>query len=403
MVEKARKGAIWVHLYLLLWCFYWLQGTLFESGSTVSQSILALLLVVSFYFFAIAHFRFTLPPVMKTLPIMLLLFLAYGMVSLMSGETFTIYESGTTGVTAMGYSKNVLISFLPVYVSFVATYRGLLTEKSLRVWTVVFLLVAIIGFYQSQADYLLTSASDEMTNNNAYSVLAIVVLIPLFWRKPLVQYALLAVCLYFVLIGMKRGALVCGSAATLWFLFQTFRSDKKTKRGIWVFLLTAAIVLAAFYGVSYMLESSDYFNHRLESTMEGKSGHRDEIYALFFYHFINETSPIRLLFGNGANATLNIGMNYAHNDWLEMAIDNGLVMVVLYLVYWVQMIGTIRHSKNDNLVFMMISLFFIIYFIKTFFSMSYGDVPTWASTAFGFALAKYAYAKNTNQTNTIKR
>ena len=376
------------HLYFSLWCLYWLQGFLFPSGGIVSQSLLAVLLVVSLSSYVSANFHYILPPVMKTLSIIVLLFIIYGVFSILYGKTFTILESDIHGVTAMGYLKNILISFLPVYFSFIATKNGILTEESLRFWTFIFLIVAIIGFYQSQANSIISLGRDEVTNNGAYSVLAILVLTPLFFRKPLIQYVILAICLYYVLIGMKRGALVCGSAALLWFLFNAYKTSKKTNHGIWVFLLAVLLLFAAFYGVSYMLESSDYFNVRLENTLEGKSGHRDEMYTLLLKHFFNETSPIRFLFGNGANATLNISMNYAHNDWLEMAINNGLVMVVLYLVYWGQMINTIRLSRANNMVYMIISLFFVIYFLKSFFSMSYGDIPTWASIAFGFALAK---------------
>ena len=392
-----KNNSILGHLYLGLWSLYWLQGTLFPSGGYMSQGILAILLLVSIYYFFISHFKYQLPPVMKTMTLMVVLFMVYGLFAIISGQTYYISENGLT-VKAYGYLKNVLISFLPVYTVYVETRQGHLTEKSMRIWTLIFLAVAIIGFYRRQSDSLAQlalagSMRDEVVNNSTYSVLALMVLIPLFKQRPFVQYVLFAACMFFILIGLKRGAIVCGSAAMLWFLFNYRRG---TKKGVGVFLLTAAVVVAALYAVSYMLETSAFFNQRLEATLAGSSGHRDEIYRILFNHFIYETSILQFLFGNGANATLKIAMNYAHNDWLEMAIDQGLFMVIVYAVYWFRMYKTIRRSRGDDTVYLMLSLFFVIYFIKTFFSMSYSELPTWASAGLGFALANYSVENETN-------
>ena len=230
--------------------------------------------------------------------------------------------------------------------------------------------------------------SEEVTNNGAYEVLGIICFIPFFYKKPVVQYVILAICLYFLLIGMKRGAMVCGVIATLGFLFYSIKGQHNIRRTIITLFLTVGIVFFVLLSINSMLTSSDYFNQRLESTLAGDSSERDHIYMTLFYHFINESNPLLFLFGNGANATLEITTNYAHNDWLELAINNGLIMVVIYLVFWVRLFKTIRQSKN-TVCSLVISLFFIIYFLKTLFSMSYADIPTCSSVAIGYALANY--------------
>ena len=393
-----KNNSILGHLYLGLWSLYWLQGTLFPSGGYMSQGLLAILLLVSIYYFVLSHVMYQLPPVMKTMTLMVVLFMVYGLYAIASGQTFYISESGLT-VRAYGYLKNILISFLPVYAVYVETRQGHLTEKSMRIWTFIFLAVAISGFYRWQSDSLARlalagSKRDEVVNNSTYSVLALMVMIPLFKQRPFAQYVLFAACILFVIIGLKRGAIVCGSAATLWFLFNYKRG---TKKGWGVFLLTAAVVVAAFFAVSYMLENSAFFNQRLEATLAGSSSHRDEIYSTLFHHFMNETSTLHFLFGNGANATLKIAMNYAHNDWLEMAIDQGLFMVIVYAIYWFRMYKTIRRSRGNDTVYLMLSMFFVIYLIKSFFSMSYSELPTWASAGLGFALANYSVENEANR------
>lgn len=377
------------HAYILLWCIYWLQGFLYASGGALSQGILGVLLLVSIYHLVLANVKYSPPPVLRTLSVILLLFAVYGTVSLMKGETFIITESCVSGITAFGYIKNILISFLPVYTIYIGTKTGKFTETSMRIWTLVFLVVSIICFFQGQQTALMLSKGDEVTNNSAYSVLAIIILLPLFNKKPVVQYAMLAICVFYVVVGMKRGAWICGAVAGLWFMLDRIRAAISNKRFFRIILFSAIVLSVAVYIINMMMDTSEYFNQRINSSLEGYSSNRDKIYLTLFNHFIRETSAVRFLFGNGANATLNISSNYAHNDWLEMAINNGLVMIILYIVFWVQLFKVAHKSRNNREIYMILSLYFIIYILKSFYSMSYADVPLWASVGFGYALAMY--------------
>ena len=147
------------------------------------------------------------------------------------------------------------------------------------------------------------------------------------------------------------------------------------------------VVFVAVYWINTLLENSDYFNTRIEKTLEGDTSSRNELYGVFLNHYLRETNIWRFLFGNGADATIKISTNYAHNDWLEIAINNGAVMLVLYLIYWIVLFRTARKAKGNAVCFMMLNLYFIIYFLKSWFSMSYASIPIYASSALGYALA----------------
>lgn len=363
---------------------------------------LALGLLISFYYYLVVNYKWKQPKALKTLSLMIVVFTLYGIFALMLGKTFTIKETGTSGFSAVRYLKSIYISLLPMYTVYWFSKRGLFSEKGIKIWTFVFLVVAIICFYRNQNDVLNSMASqgvssEEVTNNGAYDVLGIICFIPLFKKRPVIQYVILAICLYYLLIGMKRGAMVCGVIAAIVFLYYSIKSQQNTRRTIRTLFLTVGIVFFVLLSVNSMLVSSDYFNQRLESTLSGDSSERNQIYSTLFYHFINESNPFLFLLGNGANATLEVASNYAHNDWLELAINNGLIMVVIFLVFWIRLFKTIRQSKN-TVCTLIISLFFIIYFLKTFFSMSYADIPTSSSVAIGYALANYDndFAKSDN-------
>ena len=382
--------SIYVHIYLSLWSLYWLQGVLYPSGSRISQFLLAILLLVSVYYFFVAIFRYRLPKVLTALSIILGVFTIYGALAIVSGGSY-----GGTSVDASAYLKNIYISLLPIYVVFVSTKCGHLDEKRMRVWAVLFLIVAIVDFYHFQSVALASHSMrgqevDEITNNRAYVVISILAFIPLFYKKPILQYAILAVCLYYALIGMKRGALICGVFSAAWFFFDSMKKERKSGRTVIMLVLSFLTVFLFIYLVDNLLASSDYFISRVEDSLSGDSSNRSGIYAALINHLQDETSIFRFLFGNGANATLDIALNYAHNDWLEIAINNGLILVVLYLLYWLRMLKSIRVIKNDAVCFRIMGIFFIIYFLKTFFSMSYASIPTCAATAFGYAIARYS-------------
>lgn len=395
MNNKTSK--IFINIYILLWCIYNLQGTLYSSGGWLSQSVLMVLFTVSLYYFFYANLKYKLPGVLKALSIIVVVFSIYGFIRIIQNEQIIITENYYT-IKSWDYLKNILMSLLPVYTIYIGTKCGGLTEIGLQRWIIVFLLVGIAGFYSTNAFNLAVamasgSMREEFTNNSAYAILSIVILIPLFYKRPLLQYLFLGICIYYVLIGMKRGALLIGAVSILWFLFYLVRNNKSAKQKTWSLLLTMVVVFMAVYLINNLLESSDYFNTRIERTLEGDSSHRDELYGAFFDHFLGETNMLHFLFGNGADATIKISTNYAHNDWLEIAINNGAVMLILYLAYWIVLFRTARKAKENAVCFMILNLYFIIYFLRSWFSMSYADISIYASTALGYALAINQYGE----------
>jgi hypothetical protein len=128
--------------------------------------------------------------------------------------------------------------------------------------------------------------------------------------------------------------------------------------------------------------------------MEGSSSNRDIIYGTLWRHFINNDNVLQVFFGEGAFHTQNVtGYVKAHNDWLELLIDCGLITVLIYLIYWISFAINWLKSKPDILVFSMMGACFIFSFSRTFFSMSFSDMPFYTSMIMGYCFAKVS-AKN---------
>lgn len=391
MKKTVTTPKVLIYIYLLLWCIYNIQGFIFSTASLMSKLILVVLLLVSLYYFVKANASYKLPKVLKVLSIIVVVFSIYGLIRILINESILVVE-GNYMIKSWDYLKNIWMSFLPAYVFYVVVKNDNFSESDLRIWTIVFLTISIVSFYWHQNETMIAAQSryrrvDEVTTNAAYEVLPIIIMLPFFSKRSLLQYAILSVCLYHLLIGMKRGALLCGLVATIWFFYVSFHNTKNLKRKVFIPLLIVLVCIGAMIVFNSLLQNSDWFNTRMEKTMEGDSSNRDLLYGVFWNHFINESNPFIFLFGNGADATSKIFMNFAHNDWLEIAINNGAIMLVLYFLYWVTMFRTARKAKGNMVCFMVLNLYFIIYFMKSWFSMSYGDIEIGASVALGYALA----------------
>lgn len=375
-----------VHIYLALWCIYNLQGILYTSGAMLSQILFAVLIAWSMCYFIIANNNYKLPKVMKVLTTLVIIWTVYGVITLLSDRIIS-------WIPSYNYLKNIYMALLPIYAFFVFTKRGQLTAKNLSVWLYVFLVICIARYYLTQQEWLDKTWRDEVTNNSGYLMLSLLPLLPLLRRKPVIQYAIFALLMYFVLHGFKRGAIIAGAIASIFFLFGGTEPNKSTRGGIsfqktMKLLLTVAIIVLSVYFVQQLLNTSDYFNEQIDRTITGDGSGRDVLYTTALSIITEESNPFIFLFGYGGDATLRLLGNYAHNDWLEIAVDNGLLMIVLYIVFWIALfLYMVRVRKKNNIAYIMIGLFFIIYFLKTFFSMAYNDISCYAACALGYALA----------------
>ena len=391
------------YLYIFLWTVYSLQGTLYSHGSVISVASLALVMVLSIYYYCYVNVRYKLPAPLKILSVLVGIWTLYGLEPILSRNGQSAFL-----VQPFSYLKSIYMSLLPVYAFYFFTKKGIITEDSLRRLFMLFLVLAIFSFYDYRATALNAVVGDreEVTNNAGYVVVSLLPLIPVFWRRPFWQYTLLGICLVFVLIGMKRGAIIAGALSAIWIISNSFRQARSVgKRKRWRNVLvrvvaTIAVVSVVVYAIQYMLTTSDYFNWRLENTIEGNYSGREVMYDAYFNWFMSQDGVLRILFGNGANATLRYFSNFAHNDWLELLIDNGVIVTLLYAAYWLTMIAMLLRGKYGSTPMLMLGCFVIIYLLKTVVSMSYNSTTVYAACAIGYVFVNYQYREG-NTSNCV--
>jgi O-antigen ligase len=98
------------------------------------------------------------------------------------------------------------------------------------------------------------------------------------------------------------------------------------------------------------------------------------LYPLFLDFIINKNSFLSLIFGNGAYGSMHYIGRMAHNDWLQIIVDLGIIGAVVYLFYWINLIRTYYVYRKKTVIIessvLSIGSFIILYLVRSVFSMS---------------------------------
>ena len=113
---------------------------------------------------------------------------------------------------------------------------------------------------------------------------------------------------------------------------------------------------------------------------------RNLMYAYFYDTFMHNSRGLDYIFGYGADGTIKLFQNFAHNDWLEIAIDCGLFGIIIYFFYWWNFFKEVRSLKESPMLHSMMILTIIPLFLKSFFSMSITDIQIYQSAIIAFCL-----------------
>ena len=390
----AKSTPVSLYVYFTLWCLYSLQGPLYPTGSIIAKILLLILLVWSIVvMFKVNMHERNKPQFFSALNTFLLVTTMYGVLLILSGQELYITEIDYIKTSNTDYLKQIYISLLPIFVFYYYTKKGYVSPRNILLFILVLLLINIICFFHTRAQSMILAIQngrnvDGVTLNVGYKFLALFPLILLYNRKPFYQYIVAIVTLLFVILCMKRGAILIAVFCFLYFIYNTLRSSKGKNKFIVTFMAIMAL-LATIFLVTNLLNTSDYFVQRIQQTLDGDASNREDVYSTLLHHFFSEHNFFRFMFGNGANATLKVGMNYAHNDWLELAINQGVVGLLLYVWYYIALfvdyIKIKKFNKNYANVLMMA---LIVMFASSMFSMSYASLDRAMAIALGFVLAQ---------------
>lgn len=349
------------NLLLGLIILYYSQGALFESGTSFTQLTLLLILGISGIFFVKILLLRKITPLVKA-------WTALVLINLLS-FFFTANFLSETG--HIDYLKAILLTLLPFYPFYYFALKGHLKVKHFLIFFIIMLPVSILQFNIEKVEMLTTSISGSVVNNSAYLFVGLIPFVFLI-KKRLYAYLSIAVISYFIIMGAKRGALVVGVLGLVMYVYYQIRTiPKKNKFKAYALVFVGFIALSVFTVKTY--SQNVFLQTRFQQAEAGSWSGRENIYANIFTEWLNSDSIIQIIFGYGFMGSMKLSGtgNVAHNDWLELLANNGIIGILIYLVlfyYGFKSCFNPYWDRNKQLVLLTIML---IWFATTLFSMGF--------------------------------
>lgn len=375
-------------VYILLFCLYWLQGIIYEEGSIISRGTLAIILLIGVVYTIKYAFQPKKTPYFRQLLFLLAIFSIYGFILVLENPTIQFMSGNQT--SNLYYLKDIWVSLLPIFVFYYFFSKGLLNDLNSVFWSLVFVVLAIIVYLGRGQEQLMTMDMMENAtgaNNMAYMLLQLFPLIVFIRKNKIIQYALIAIIGFFVIMGFKRGAILIYALCLVYYILRAFRHSSFWSKALIIIL--SFVVLWLGYGmIGYLLENSSFFQYRLDQITYRDSSGRDDIYSDVLDTYLNAPF-VNVILGYGGYGSIRMTGSLAHNDWLEILINQGLIGILIYLIYWITLFKTWFRGRRHSLsLYFMICL--IILFVRTFISMSYSDM----FFAYDFVFAYILYKLN---------
>ena len=375
-------------MFVALNIIYLMQGLLYPQGP-INQIIQLLMIIWGL----VVSLRYLFrpqknPKLLKATSLLLIMYCVYGCIEILFGNPLLHHIPELPAKYI--YLQMSLKSLLNIFVFYHYSSNGQLTSMRICVYATIILLTLIPKYYYQQAQIMLLSEREEVTNNMGYTFLALIPAYFFFNKRTILQYILLTVTLLYIIMAMKRGAILIGVLAAIILVFSNVTSGNRKQKRISLVFSTFLIIAVAIFVINLM-NNSAYFAQRIEQTIAGDSSGRDDLYKNLWDMLLSEQNIFYILLGRGADSTWALVGNYAHQDWLETFCNNGLIgVIILFYFYYLFFIAAYYSKKylSRNYFFAFMTLF-IIAFSKTLFSMSIQSMEVAISMVLGYLLYNY--------------
>lgn len=351
------------NILFVLIIVYSAQGALYPTGSIISQAALFILLAISGLFFVKTLLLKNNKNLFYNSWTALLLLNIFGFI--LTGDI--------SNPLHFGMLKGILISLLTFYPFYYLSQKKILKSKHLIIFLLIVLPVAVLNFYFNQEQKLINRLSEntDIVNNAAYRFVNLIPFIFLLNKKKIISIVCILVIIFFIIQGAKRGAIITGFIGVSLYLYY-FLKYGNYKNKIIKYSIGITVIIALGI-ISYsLLTNNEFVIERMTLLNEGGTSGRDYIYSSIVKAWYNSDNLVHIILGGGFANSLNLtGGSYAHNDWLELLSNFGLLGVTIYLLLFYSGYTLTKSNQiKDNIKILLITIL-IMWFLITLFSMAY--------------------------------
>lgn len=290
----------------------------------------------------------------------------------------------------MDYIDTFMISSLWIYIYLFAYTLRLRydIDKYIPKFIIAFSILSIVLFLKN---YYLNNQIGHIgwSYIESYYAIALIPTITLLRNKA--KYILFFIIIICSIIAAKRtGLIACIFVVILYVLMigKNFSSKIKT-------IIAGSVLLLGLYFVlnQFMSEEIETIADRIENIKEDEGSGRGEIFSNVYNEITNNSDPASFLLGKGHNEVINskssIGFS-AHNEFLEVAYDYGVIGFIIFLFIFIAILRTYTKTKTHQHK-VAIFLSFIIFFT---FSLTSHTILNTTNIVFLCMFWGYIDAKN---------
>lgn len=279
-------------------------------------------------------------------------YLTIPLVALFSGICFLELLQNLGKTSVFGLIQSFSTALLPFFVFCYFFKESKTIRYNVFITGIIIAYVIILyAFVESYTLRMLYSKSDYIRIGESY---VFYFLLPFFLieSKNVVKIVSILFVTVIMIISLKRGGIISFAAGMLvYYLIQTHNVSGKSL--IKVFLSSLFILLALYFiFTSYMQENFDLLLERITNIEDDQGSSRLPVYT-FTWQMIVNSDFLHLIFGHGWNMVLQdspLGFS-AHNDFLEVIYDFGIIGFILYLgLYYKLYKYTIKLIRKHSVI-----------------------------------------------------
>jgi len=364
-ITNYKKNKAIIYLLFILYALYNLQGTLYTSGSTISQSVLFIIIFVSLFYF-VKTLLFERKDAFYTAWTAFFLLNVFGF----------IFTGNISNEYHFSLFKNILVCVSSFYPCYYFVRNNSLIKKDLIFFFILMLPITMLQYIFNQSSILeeTLSGEDTIVNNISYNFVLLMPFVFLIKKKRLISFILMLVILFFVIQGAKRGAIVVGTIILIVYFYSQLKSVEKRHRIKGYFFVLSGVTIISILTYKNII-NNEFLLTRFNSIFEGNLSERDVIYAKIWNSWFNSENPLNFFFGYGFAGSLELsGGSFAHNDWLEIISNFGFLGAILYLYLFITVFSScfIKSSSQEKKILMFVIV--STWFLTSMFSMWYTSI-----------------------------
>lgn len=308
-------------------------------------------------------------------------------------SSFVIYFSPNWGISTLFHFITIPYGFLCFMVFY---WLGLKNDIRKYPYILYFTFVIIIYIlFVSMRTFYFHVSEDKGAVADVYYIVGLLPIIFIYTPKKFRVVPFLLTCIAVMMTGKRTGFL----ALVTIFIFYFLPNDFEKRKSFFIRIILFVILLIIVYFVITQLTT--FFDlrmfDRLSNLSEDGGSGRAERWANIWNSMCTEDDIIPLFVGYGYDAVIRLVGGHAHNDFLEILYNYGIIVLGLYVAFFITMI--VECIKMYKLNFVYAREFMVAIVVSMFLAMfSFYVIDcthiTCCSVCLGLILAEWFKYKN---------